>query len=432
MEKALRILRRFIPRNVFLRLQPAYHFLLAFLSALWYGFPARSLKVIGVTGTKGKTTTVALLHEILASSGARVASLSSVRFRIGDNETPNTLKMTMPGRFFMQKFLRDAKRAGCSYAVIEVTSQGIAQFRHRFIRFHAAVMTNMAPEHLEAHGGFEPYLRAKLDLFWRVPKDGFVVINRDDTSWPRFVAASGAHKVRYEKNLIQKNGDQWDVIELVIGDSGIAFECAGQAIVSSLVGEFNFYNILAAMAVGLTEHIALDKIAGAVGRVPGVSGRMEFVAREPFAVVVDYAHTPDSLRSVYSFLRKGRKRGGKSKKLVCVLGATGGGRDIWKRPEFGKIAAEFCDAIIVTNEDPYDEDPGAIADAVITGIPAGAPWEKIMDRGEAIREAIRTARKGDTVAITGKGSESWIMGPAGSKIPWDDLAIAREALDARK
>lgn len=428
MEKILSALKRFVPQSVFGYLQPAYHFLLGFCAALRYGLPWAGIKVIGVTGTKGKTTTVALLHEILSASGAQVASVSSVRFKIGDKETPNTLKMTMPGRFFMARFLRDAKRAGCAYAVIEVTSQGIVQFRHRFIPFHAAVVTNMAPEHLEAHGGFEPYLRAKLDLFWRVPREGFVVINRDDPSWPRFAASSGAHKVWYTKGRIQKNGSQWDVEGIKIGDRGITFECAGQAIVSSLVGEFNFYNILAAMAVGLAEHVPVGRIASAVSKISGISGRMEYVQREPFSVVVDYAHTPDSLRSVYSFLRKGRKRGGKSKKLVCVLGATGGGRDIWKRPEFGKIAAEFCDAIIVTNEDPYDEDPGAIADAVITGIPADTSWEKVMDRGEAIRRAIHMAQKDDTVVITGKGSESWIMGPAGSKIPWDDREVARQEL----
>ena len=464
MEQLLFRLKKYIPAKVFALLQPAYHFLLAFFAALRYGFPASKLKVIGVTGTKGKTTTVELLHAVLAESGAPVASLSSLRFKIGEREIQNKLKMTMPGRFFVQKFLRDALRAGAAYVILEVPSQGIAQFRHRFIRFHTAVMTNVAPEHLEAHGGFENYLRSKLDLFWRLPKTSAVVINHDDPVWPRFSAATGAHKIFYSSEEIVFNARAWKIEHPVIGDQGISFSCHDIPIVSSLLGTFNFYNILAAMAVGLAEHVSLERIGAGVGKVSGIAGRMEFVQKTPFQVVVDYAHTPDSLRNVYAFFGKNKNvnpvrssRGAlnpafaqsvwhsspgqaaghsasngvknRKKKLICVLGATGGGRDRWKRPEFAKIAEEFCYEIIVTNEDPYDEDAEAIVDQIVAGFSHTQEFRKIMDRREAIRAAVHFAQPGDTVVITGKGSEPWIMGPEGEKIPWDDRAVAREELE---
>ena len=413
-------LEKILPADALARVRSLYHFLLAFLAALRYGFPARRMKIIGVTGTKGKTTVVHLAHEILQGSGAKVASISSLRFRVGDEERTNELKMTMPGRFFIQKFLRDAKKAGCIYVVLEVTSQGIAQFRHRFIPFHAAVMTNVAPEHLEAHGGFEPYLRSKLDLFWRLSKDAIALINRDDPLWERFSAATPAHKIFYGKEGIVKNGVRTAVSNVKITDRGIRFDCDNHTITSPLLGEFNFYDILAAVAVGAGEHIAFEKIAAGISRITGMPGRMEFIRREPFAVVVDYAHTPDSLKKVYTFLRESGSA------LVCVLGAAGGGRDRWKRPEFGRIAEEFCGEIILTNEDPYDENPQEIVNEMAKGMARTS--QIIMDRREAIHHALSLARRGDAVLITGKGTDPFIMGPRGSKTPWSDASVVREEL----
>ncbi|MEK7099370.1 MAG: UDP-N-acetylmuramoyl-L-alanyl-D-glutamate--2,6-diaminopimelate ligase [Patescibacteria group bacterium] len=432
MDALLTVIKRFFPRAAFVRLQPLYHFFLAYAAAVRFWFPGRHLTVIGITGTKGKTTIVRLVHEVLSASGVGVMSASSLSFRIKDVETPNALKMTMPGRFFVQRLLRQASNAGCRYAVLEVTSQGIVQFRHRAIPFSGAVMTNIAPEHIESHGGFEPYLRAKLDLFWRLPKGGAAVINRDDPHSARFSAATSAHKIFYGKDAIVIGAKQWKISDVVIGADGIGFAVAGVAVRSPLLGMFNFYNILAAVAVGLSEGIALERIADAVVRVAGVPGRMEFVARSPVAVVVDYAHTPDSLKNVYTFLRQipnpksqiPKKRKGK---LICVLGAAGGGRDTWKRPAFGAIAERYCDDIILTNEDPYDEDPEAIVGEIGRGISKN--FEKIIDRGTAIRAAITRARAGDTVVITGKGAELWIMGPKGSKLSWDDRRVVREALN---
>lgn len=433
MEKILGAIKKNIPNGLFRLLQPAYHFLLAFTAALRYGFPSRRLIVIGVTGTKGKTTVVHLTHEILQASGVKVASLSSVRFKIGAEEEKNELKMTMPGRFFVARFLHRARRARCRYAVIEVTSQGIAQSRHRFTRFHTAVMTNVAPEHIESHGNFERYLRAKLDLFWRLGPDAIAIINRDDPYAGRFSAATSAHRAWYSAAEITVQNKTWRVAERMFDHRGMAFGVHGVTFASSLRGEFNFYNILAAIAVGLSERIALEKIAAAVEKFSGVPGRMERVQQNPFTVIVDYAHTPDSLRSVYATLRgEGGRATARKPRLICVLGSTGGGRDRWKRPEFGRIAAEYCAETILTNEDPYDEDPAAIMEEIETGFLSAKQkksrikWQKILDRREAIAAALRMARRGDIVVITGKGAEPWLMAAAGAKIPWDDRVIARE------
>lgn len=429
MDKTLRKVKQYIPHSLFSRLQRPYHFALALLAVLLYRFPSRRLTVIGVTGTKGKTTVVHLIHEVLQASGAKTASLSSVRFKIGDSEEANLSKMTMPGRFFVARFLRRAARAGCAYAVIEVTSQGIAQSRHRFIGFDGAVMTNMAPEHIESHGSFERYIRAKLDLFWRLGPRAIAVINRDDPAGRRFAAATRAHRIWYGKDSIEIDGKVWKVVHANAGPDGVAFNIDGKTFTSPLSGAFNMYNILAAVAVGLSLHIRLEKISTAIAHMSGVPGRMEMLQLRPFRVVVDYAHTPESLRSVYETLRLPDAR------MICVLGAAGGGRDTWKRPEFGRIAAEFCTETIITDEDPYDEDPAAIMDEIEKGFldvkPAGvaspAP-KKILDRRSAIRTALQAARDGDIVVITGKGSEAWLAGPNGSKIPWDDRAVVREEL----
>lgn len=409
-----------------------YHFFLALAAALWYGFPSRNLIVIGVTGTKGKTSTVELLHEVLAESGEKVASSSSLRFWIGDAVTSNDLKMTMPGRFFLQRFLYRAKRAGCRYAVLEVTSQGIMQHRQRFIRFDTAVLTNIAPEHIEAHGGFENYVAAKRKLFRAVSPDGTIVLNRDDAQSQSFADASPAHtRIWYDHNGIDLPDHHVALYEARDDAGGISFTAragaepdGGVPFHSSLQGGFNLSNILAGIATGMRYGIAMERMAVAVRRVSDIAGRMEYVQREPFVVIADYAHTPDSLQSVYETLARDHRR------LICVFGATGGGRDTWKRPEFAKIAESFCDTALLTNEDPYDEDPEKILDDIERGFSErfGSRVIRMLDRQRAIQEAIRRASPGDAVIITGKGGEPWMMGPHGTKVPWDDRAIARKAL----
>ena len=407
-ERAIRLIKKIIPAKIFKFFQPFYHWALAWCAAFVYFFPARKLKVIGVTGTNGKSTVVHLISEILEEAGEKVASVSSLRFRLNKSEKKNTLKMTMPGRFRLQKFLRSAVRAGCKYAVVEVTSEGIKQYRHIGINFYMAVLTNVTPEHIESHGSFEAYRAAKAELFRKAP---IHILNGEDPSIEYFLKIFGREKVVYTKKDLPAE------------------------ISLKLIGDFNRENAVAAYHVAKFLGVESEIIKNVLERIKEVPGRLEFVQREPFSVVVDYAHTPDALRKVYETLRLSLPTLGVGRKLICVLGAAGGGRDKWKRPEFGKIAAEFCDEIILTNEDPYDEDPVKILEGVKRGFlrdlnhkPPTTNYKLILDRREAIREALKSAHQDDVVIITGKGAEPWIMGPDGTKTPWDDRVVVREEL----
>jgi len=397
------IIKKFIPSF----LLDWYHFLLAFLGAVLYRFPSRRLKVIGVTGTNGKTTVVNLATEILEKAGYKVASLSGIKFKIGEKEWGNFLKMTMPGRFKIQKFLRQAVNTRCQYLVLEVTSEGIKQHRHRFIDFDIAVFTNLSPEHIEAHGGFEKYRAAKGELF-QLTK-GIHIINIDDKNANYFLKFPAKKKYTY-------GFDQGD-----INNKDLQLNLR-------LIGDFNIYNALSAICVGLSQGVSLDICKRAVEKVEGIPGRMEKVVSQPFKVFVDYAFTPNALEKVYQTLNNLEPKTYNLKpKLICVLGACGGGRDKWKRPVLGEIAGKHCDEVIVTNEDPYDENPTEIIEQVAKGTNNKA--KKILDRREAIKEALKLAKEGDVVVITGKGCEPWICVAKGKKIPWDDRKVVREEFE---
>lgn len=355
--------------------------------------------IIGVTGTNGKSTTVDMLSRIFREAGLKTASLSSIRFQILDKEWRNTMKMTMPGRFVIQKFLRQARDAGCTHFILEVTSEGILQHRHRFIHFHTAVFTNLSPEHIERHGSFENYKRTKGKLFQITKK--VHVINGDDEHATYFLKFSAEKIVTY--SLVDAK------------DMDLHLK---------LLGTFNVSNALSAIAVAKSQGISLDVCKRALEKMEGVPGRMEEVMKQPFRVIVDYAFTPAALEKVYQTLKP------KEGKLLCVLGAAGGGRDRWKRPVLGKIAATYCDRIIITNEDPYEEDPEKIINEVNEG--TQRKGEIILDRREAIKMVLSQAQQGDVVVITGKGSEDSIAIKGGKKIPWDDREVVREEMRAKE
>lgn len=414
-EKILYHVKRLVPKSVFIFFEPYYHGALAYAGAIYYGFPSKSLKVIGVTGTKGKSTVVYLTAKVLESDGSKVATIGSLGFRIGDREWPNKVKMTMPGRFHLQKFLYEAKKAGCKYVVLEVTSEGIKQKRHLGIQFDCAVFTNLHREHIESHGSFEKYYQAKQELFRKV--DHIHVVNADDQNFELF---SQFHS----KKTIFFGLKKGDIVanNLQLAAEGASFEVYGTNFNTHLTGEFNVLNCLASLAIGVMYGFDLPSMKPILESVKYIPGRMEFVQREPFKVVIDYAHTPDSLEAVYKTLKTGNGR------LICVLGAAGGGRDKWKRPEFGKIASKYCDEIILTNEDPYDEDPQEIIDDVMSGISPTLMVEKIIERREAIKKALTIAQEDDTVIITGKGSETSMAVSGNKKIPWSEKEVVRELL----
>lgn len=394
----------------------AYHFLVAHAGAAIYRHPSRSLFVIGVTGTKGKTSTVELINAGLEAAGHRTAINSSLRRKIGDESRWNR-QNSMPGRFYLQNFLREAKKDGCEFAIIEVTSEGVVQSRHRGISFDAAIFTGLHREHIESHGSFEKYRKAKLNFFeyvknksHKIPKLFF--INIEDENARHFIEAA-------------RNGKN--------EDSKIFLFLKSQT-PSNLAGDFNKLNIGAAESFLTAIGVPQETIKRAFSNFKGVPGRMEQVLERPFKVYVDYAHTPDSLESVYKSLKNDEEND--AAKLICVLGSAGGGRDKWKRPQFGEIAANYCDKIILTDEDPYDEDPTKIIKEIKSGIPVNYPIlsnvHALLDRREAIKHAISLAKEGDTVILTGKGSERSIHAAKGKIIPWSDREVALEVLKEAK
>ncbi|OGM91059.1 hypothetical protein A3A20_00485 [Candidatus Wolfebacteria bacterium RIFCSPLOWO2_01_FULL_45_19] len=405
-------------------LRRAYHFTLAFLGALVYRFPSRKIFVLGVTGTKGKSTVLELISAIFEEAGKKTALLSSVRVKIGKDSAKNKSSTTMPGRFFIQKFLRRAVGTGCEYALIEVTSEGIEQFRHRFISFDAALVTNLHPEHVEAHGSFENYRNAKVSFFEYVSrsrkKKVRFFINEEDAHRDYFMAVA-----RDIESVVLFGREQFIENEVgarytlkAMGDHGVVGDW--------LRANFNLENAAAAVAFARSQGIDWSVIAATFKKFKGLPGRLEFIQHKPFTVVIDYAHTPDSLRKVYETLSN------ENSKLICVLGAAGGGRDKWKRPEMGKIASQYCSEIILTNEDPYDEVPEKVLEDIEGGFPGAVNYRKIMDRKEAIRAALKSVKKGDTIIITGKGSEIWMRVAGGKKIPWNEKKVVLAALKASK
>jgi UDP-N-acetylmuramoyl-L-alanyl-D-glutamate--2,6-diaminopimelate ligase len=411
-----------------------YHFLWAWAGAKIHREPSKKIFVIGITGTKGKTTTLELVNAILESAGKRTALLSSLRVKIGETSEKNQEGNSMPGRAYIQRFLAQALHAKCPYALIEVTSQGIAQHRHRFIDWNMGVITNLSPEHIEAHGSFEKYQRAKLGFLRYVfKKGGKIFLNRDDEHYQFFENALREEEATFGKIFSYSREDDWlrNYLPKVKPMRAVSEGTAPKFLLSG----FNEQNIAVAVAIAKELGIPDNVIEEALVSFRGVPGRMEFVNAGPFTGIIDYAHTPDSLVVAYEAARPQSSANYPNPRLICVLGAAGGGRDKWKRPEFGKIAAENCDEIILTNEDPYDEDPMEIIHEVRSGILGGDPdlanVHEVLDRTEAIKKAVSLMREGDVVIGTGKGSEDWIHVARGKKVPWNERAVFEEALRAR-
>jgi len=373
------------------------------------------------------STVVEMTSKILEEAGCKTASLSSIKFKIGNKQWPNELRMTMPGRLTLQKFLRQAVNEKSDYIVLEVTSEGIKQHRHRFIDFEIAVFTNLTPEHIEAHGSFEKYKETKGELFRAAKK--IHILNLDDENKKYFLSFPADKKYGYGLNSgYQPHGIEYLKAENIQATpKGIGFSVKDISFNLPLLGSFNIYNAIAAICVGLSQGISLETSKSALEKLKVIPGRMEEVISEPFKVFVDYAFTPNALQKAYETLSENSKFQIPNSKMVCVLGACGGGRDKWKRPVLGELAAKYCDEVIITNEDPYDEDPMEIINQIAKGTEGKA--KTILDRREAIKKALLLAEPGDTVVITGKGCEPCICAAKGKKIPWDDREVVKEELE---
>lgn len=406
------------PQNPFLLF---YHKVLGILAAVFYKFPADHLKVIAITGTKGKSTTTQFLASILTAAGHKVGVSSTINFRIGDRVWTNATKQTTQGRFALQKLLRQMVNEKCDFAVVEVTSHALVQSRIWGVKVDLAVLTNIQKDHLEYHGGFENYRSAK-GLLFGLTKN--FVLPIEDPSFDYFDKFHADKKLTYG---ISKGDFKAENIQLAANGSNFLLKSpVGQIQVHMKIpGEFNISNALAAAAAASSFGVSLQAIKEGLLKVESIPGRLEVInVGQPFTVVVDYAHTPESLESLLSFYRPLTKG-----KLILVFGATGGGRDKAKRPVMGSVAAKYVDNIIVTDDDPYTEDRMTIIEQVAAGVgrTEGKGLWKVMGRREAISIAISMAGEQDTVLIAGKGCESiQIVGE--EKIPWDDREVVREIL----
>jgi UDP-N-acetylmuramoyl-L-alanyl-D-glutamate--2,6-diaminopimelate ligase len=407
---------------------------LADLAAEVFEHPTRKLRLVGVTGTDGKTTAVHLVSDVLEAGGERTGYATTVDFKVADHVWANDTRQTTQEAVEIQEFFAELLVAGGTWGVLEATSHALALRKLRGCEVDIAVFTNLTPEHLDFHGTMQSYLEAKGILFdllrqgadKGVPKTA--VLNADDPHW-QYLAdrAAGANVITYG---IDAHADvQGTVLAADASGSRVRVEARGETveIALPLVGRFNVHNALAAIAAGLAAGVPLAKARDALQRAKPVRGRMERVdCGQPFSVIVDYAHTPESLDKVLALLRpltKGR--------LVAVFGSAGE-RDRTKRPRLAEVAAKYADFFVITQEDPRLEDPAGIlaeieAGATGAGKAKGTDYVVIDDRRAAVREALRRAQPGDTVLLAGKGHEASII-VGEEKRPWDEAGAARDAL----
>ena len=436
MDSVLRFFKKYIvPEFIFTRLQPIYHLILSFLGALFYGFPSRKMIVIGVTGTKGKTTTCNLIAQILNSAGLKTGMATTVNFRIGDKEWVNETKQTMLGRFKLQKLLREMTKNSCKYAVIETSSEGILQYRHLFIDYSVAVFTNLSPEHIERHGGFEKYRAAKIKLFEKVAqkKDGVGIYNLDDKNVEYFLGPRVKNKYGYHAKISNSKfliSNKFQISNIKLLPSKTFFDFDGEEFETTLIGEFNAYNAACAITTAVSQDIPISKIKDSLRNAKPAPGRMEVISQgQNFTVIIDYSYEPKGLEEALKTLKIFNPR-----QIIALVGSAGGGRDKWRRPVMGEVTDKYADIVVVTTDDPYDDDPEKIVDEVLAGAlknPARILEKnifRIVDRREAIKKAITIAEKGDVVLLAGKGGEKWMSVADGKKIPWDERAIAEEML----
>jgi len=397
------------------------------IAAAFYDYPGQKLKLVGVTGTNGKTTTTHLIEFLLNKARLATALMGTLYTRWPG--FVQTAVHTTPFAVELQQQLAAAVNAGCEFGVMEVSSHALAQGRVLGCPFEVGVFTNLTQDHLDYHSDMEDYFAAKALLFSPNYLKGKAIINADDAYGKRLIATLQPEQV-WSYSVSDRNADLWmsDLNYQPDGVSGVLHTPKGEvAFRSPLVGQYNLENVLA--AVGAVLHLGLDLelIAAAIGDFPGVPGRMERVqisSQQDISVIVDYAHTPDSLENLLKAARPFIPG-----KMICVFGC-GGDRDRTKRPKMGKIAADLADVAVVTSDNPRTEDPERILQDVLAGIPDTVQPTVICDRATAIRTAILQAQPGDGVLLAGKGHEDYqILGT--EKIHFDDREHARDALQAR-
>ncbi len=437
-------IKNFLPKNLIL----FYHYILAAAAAIFYCFPAKKMIIIGVTGTKGKTSTANFIWSCLSSGGYKTGLISTANIRIGGKEELNKYHMTMPGRFTIQKLLAKMVKAGCKYCIVETTSEGIKQYRHIGIFYDIAVFTSLSPEHLQSHGkSFEEYKKMKAKMFASLflhPKilnkkkvEKVIIANADNKHSEYFLSFKADRKITFGilnpvRDLSLNGVNKADFIAENIAETnnGVEFELKKTPFQIKILGKFNIYNALPAIIISRLAGIDNNAIARGLQNLSIIPGRMEVINEgQKFLVIVDYAHEKESITNVLQTANSLKKPGAK---VIILLGAEGGGRDKAKRPIMAELSAKMADYVVVSNVDPYDDDPKEILeDIAMSAEKFGKIRDKnlfvIEDRQEGINKALSLAKDNDIVLITGKGAEqSMIIN--GLKIAWDDRVVVRQEL----
>jgi UDP-N-acetylmuramoyl-L-alanyl-D-glutamate--2,6-diaminopimelate ligase len=430
-------IKNFLPDWFLNFIRPIYHGSLAFLANIYFGRPSEKMVVIGVTGTTGKSTTIGMLAHILNQNGKKCGFITTVNFYDGQTDYINKHGLSMPGGWLLQKQLLAMLSNGCKYAIVECTSEGLAQNRHLGINFDMAVFTNLSRAHLESHGSFGNYKTAKGKLFLSLQK-GYTKsffphkvlgVNLDDPMSGYFLSFRAEKKFGvtfknlqvsdlskiYRANITQP-GENFDFVL-----NGIHFNI-------EILGEFNMQNAALAAACADVLGEDLPKSAKTLANFHGIRGRMESVPNKlGVKVIIDYGCEPASFKSATEAAAQLPHN-----RLIHVFGSTGGHRDSSKRFDFGKTSAQFADFIIIANDDIYDSDPQEIANNIVTGITSfklrQPKYEIILDRRSAILKALQIAQPNDVVLITGKGSEQFLVLPGNRRIDWDEKKVVREEL----
>ena len=424
-----RLVKALIPKGLFRRIEPFGHLTEAMLFNLLNGFPARGIKVIGVTGTNGKTSTCFLIHRMMVEAGYKTGLITTVGWGVGKDINPQIHHMTNVAVPELMKRLKQMKKQGIEWLVLETTSHALAQNRVWGIPFSVAVMTNLTHEHLDYHGTFERYRDAKLKLFKLANRNRkglrAGVINAEDDNAGLFAKAI-AKPLTYGL----KSGDL-RATNVKMTPSGSTYEARLQTtnykLKTNLPGGFNIYNSLAAVGVGNVIGLSKEQIEQGIAALESVEGRMTTIDEgQPFQVIVDYAHTPDSFEKMFKELRPVVKG-----KMIVMFGSAGR-RDKAKRPAQGEIAGKYCDEVILTEEDDRDENGNQILEDIAVGAEkAGRVRDKdlflILDRPKAIEFALGRAKAGDTVLLLGKGHEKTIE-RGGREDPYNEIAIVKKAL----
>lgn len=399
----------------------------AYIYSHKYKEPANKLTIIGITGTDGKTTTSNILYTVLKANNLKTGVLTTINADVGNTKIPTGLHVTSPRPKKVQQFLNQMVKNGLTHLVLETTSHALDQKRYAFIKYQGGIITNVTHEHLDYHKTYFNYLQTKAQLIKKIKKNGFILLNQDDKSFEILDSIAQKHNIKVITYGITNPNCMISATDINFTKNGTTFTISTPQsdpiqISTNLKGEYNIYNLLAAIGAALQLGIALSNITPIINNLPNLEGRWEVIKEKPFEVIVDFAHTPNALKQVLTRANK-NKQGN----IILVFGSAGK-RDRSKRSLMGKMAEQLADKIILTAEDPRGEKVNEICSNILQDVKNKDKFQIIENRKEAIKKALSVAKPNDIVLITGKGHEQSINLDGINEIPWDDREVVKELL----